>query len=97
MPSPTFFVVNSGSKIRERTSGGMPGPVSEISTSTQVPPSPSAGLDAELAAALELHRVDRVVDDVEKDLLQLVGVAAHRGQVRRAARALLIEIRFTSR
>ena len=37
VPSPAGFVVKNGSKMRERISGGMPRPVSAISTRTRPP------------------------------------------------------------
>ena len=37
MPLPTSFVVKNGSKARACTSGGMPGPVSAISTTIASP------------------------------------------------------------
>ena len=36
VPSPTFFVVKNGSKIRGTTSRGMPGPLSATVITTQV-------------------------------------------------------------
>ena len=39
VPTPTGLVVKNGSKMRGRTSSGMPTPVSEISTATRPPSS----------------------------------------------------------
>ena len=73
MPTPTGLVVKKGSKMRVCTSGGMPGPLSWNSSRT--PSGGAAGLDADLALAVD--RVAGVHQQVQEDLVQLAGIAAH--------------------
>ena len=66
VPLPTPLVVKNGSKMRERCSGLMPVPVSEMRTTSA--PSSSDEPDAELAAPR--HGVEGVEDDVDEHLLE---------------------------
>ena len=71
MPLPTSLVVKNGSNARACTSGGIPGPVSAISTTTWL----AVGARVEIRSVpLAVHGVDRVVDQVRPDLVELAGV-----------------------
>ena len=92
MPLPTSLVVKNGSKILSRTSAGMPCPVSCTSTSTY-----SAGdkrllveggavlrrhvARAQHDAAALAHRVARVDDEIDDDLLELVEVGLDQPEI----------------
>ena len=77
VPLPTSLVVKNASNARAATSGGMPGPVSPISTTTS---SPSAAV-ATRSVPGAVHRVDGVVDQVGPHLVELAGVRLDRRHV----------------
>ena len=83
-PFPSGRVVKNGSKIRSSVASSMPRPGSEIEITTKRPGSiPTwvtlsavadlACRDLDLDDAWFVHRLDRIVADVEDDLLQLRG------------------------
>ena len=76
VPCPTSLVVKNGSKTRSRTSGGIPGPSSVISTHSAV--AVAARGDRDRAALAE--RVDRVVEQVRPHLVELGAAHGQLGQ-----------------
>ena len=90
VPCPSSLVVKNGSKILSRSAAGMPGPLSAISSMAYsaggARSSPSlrrtirVGGDAQRAAAG--HGVDRVHEQVQADLLDLIGIAGDLGRRR---------------
>ena len=76
MPSPTRFVVKNGSKIRAIAACSMPVPVSRETdlehSDVLAAALLAASCDRQLAAVR--HRLDGVVDDIQEDLLHLIGV-----------------------
>ena len=73
VPTPTGFVVKNGSKMRGRTSGGMPAPVSEISTRAR--PSGAVPVDGAhdvLAGAPLRDRLRGVDEEVQEHLAEPV-------------------------
>ena len=72
MPLPTGLVVKNGSKMRSRISAGMPGPLSTTRTTTRC----RSRLRGHLDAAGLGHRIERVVDQVRPDLVELADEAA---------------------
>ena len=78
MPLTSGLVVKNGSKIRSRCSGAIPVPVSINSTWTM---SPLAD-DRMVSEPPVLHDVDRVVDEVQEDLLDARHVDLHRREAR---------------
>src|SRR6516165_3051069 len=66
-PVPVSLVMKKGPKMRRRTSGGIPSPVSATWTTA---PSP-AGAVRRVSSAPLGHGVDRVQDQVDEHLAQL--------------------------
>ena len=79
VPSPTPFVVKKGSKMRPWISGGTPGPSSMMRTTTRSRSRLGAHGDVTALA----HGVERVVEQVHPDLVQL---RAHRVHARHVVR-----------
>ena len=82
-PVPCGFVVKNGLKIRSRSSGAIPGPLSRISTTTwgasasPVPSgcsSPGSEIHADVDVALAAERFERVREKVREQLSQLMRV-----------------------
>ena len=76
-PVPSPFVEKNGSKMRERTSSGMPAPRSSTPTTTLMP---SARTDTSMRAAVG-HRLARVAHHVEEGLADLALVEERRRDV----------------
>ena len=74
MPLPTSLVVKNGSKIL--SGNEIPLPLSENETSTALPARVRSDLDARWTPYL-VNRVVGVVQNVQKNLLQLVSIAHH--------------------
>ena len=95
-PRPTSLVVKNGSKMRARTGGGMPAPLSATERTTQWPctgdrhdaqtPADRRGAEADRHGACAGDGVAGVDAQVEEHLLDLDRVAAHRAASARRAR-----------
>ena len=84
VPLPTSLVVKNGSKMRERTSTGIPLPVSPIAISTCSSSTRVATRILPLSARALDHVGDRmrgVDDQIEDHLVDLAGVAVHQRQL----------------
>ena len=77
MPFPTRLVVKNGSKIRSRISAGMPGPVVDDAHDDALPLAARGHLDPAGVG----DRIERVVDEVRPDLVELAGKATDARQV----------------
>ena len=76
MPEPRSLVVKYSWKTLSRTSGGMPGPLSAISTATI---SPARSTFSRRSPPSSFHGLQGVRDQVQDGLLQQVRIAAHQG------------------
>ena len=86
-PTPVFLVVTNGLNICSCRSGGMPGPESEIRTSTALNCAAIArilsgplGLDRQLATT-RAHRIVSVLNDVHESLFTETFIHWHHGQI----------------
>ena len=77
VPFPTGLVVKNGSKRRSRISAGMPGPLSMTRTTTRC----RSRLAVTSTRPDVRHGIERVVDEVRPDLVELADKAADARQV----------------
>ena len=83
VPCPSSLVVKNGSKILSRSAAGIPGPLSAIGQhrvrgrrrQIEAPLAPHHLLGGDAQRAAAGHGVDRVHEQVQADLLDLIGIA----------------------
>ena len=84
VPSPTALVVKNGSKICGKISSGMPQPLSATSIDDFAVPCLGRDRDPAVGAMGRLDRLHGVDQQVQEDLVELRGRAAHQRQVAEA-------------
>ena len=79
---PWDLVVKNASKIRSMSSGSIPVPESSIDKSTSPAQSRRPHFQDPWPVGHGAHRIDRVGDEVQDDLLQLAFMRGYRGKLR---------------